>query len=78
MPRGRARRVAAVSERASPNCVSCPIPNQEDAVRRISDALGSALAADVTVKPAGPGYAATLQFDSVDEALAFAERLRAN
>ena len=55
-----------------------PHPDQEDAVRRISDALGSALAADVTVKPAGPGYAATLQFDSVDEALAFAERLRAN
>ncbi len=52
-------------------------PDQEDAVRRISDALGSALAADVKVKPAGPaGYAATIQFESLDEALEFAARLR--
>ena len=51
-------------------------PDQEDAVSRISDALGSALAADVKVKPAGPaGYAATIQFASLDEALEFADRL---
>jgi ParB family chromosome partitioning protein len=52
-----------------------PHPDQEDAVRRISDALGSALAADVKVKPAGPGYSATMRFESLDEALAFAERV---
>jgi hypothetical protein len=52
-----------------------PHPDQEDAVRRISDSLGAALAADVSVKPAGDGYAATMQFASLDEALEFAERL---
>jgi ParB family chromosome partitioning protein len=50
-------------------------PDQEDAVRRIADVLGSALAADVTVKPTGGGYSATLRFGSLDEALEFADRL---
>jgi ParB family chromosome partitioning protein len=52
-----------------------PHPDQEDAMRRISDALGPALAADLKVTPAGSGYAVTLQFTSLDEALEYAERL---
>lgn len=52
-----------------------PHPDQQDAAHRISDALGAALAADVSVKPAGSGYLATLTFGSADEALAFAEGL---
>ncbi|MBO0769234.1 MAG: ParB/RepB/Spo0J family partition protein [Solirubrobacterales bacterium] len=52
--------------------------DQEDAIARISDALGAVLAADVKVKSAGKsGFAATLRFDSLDEALALAERLGA-
>jgi ParB family chromosome partitioning protein len=63
---------------AAPRLRVLPHPDQEDAVRQISDVLGSALAVDVTVKPAGSGgYAATVQFASLDEALEFAERVNA-
>ena len=60
---------------SQPRLRGLPHPDQEDAVRRISDVLGTALGADVTVAPVGPGYAATLRFGSLDEALEFAERL---
>jgi ParB family chromosome partitioning protein len=59
----------------APKLRALPHPDQQDAVTRISDALGTALAADIKVKPAGRGYSATLQFNSLDEALEFAERL---
>jgi ParB family chromosome partitioning protein len=65
----------AATSGLAPRLRAVPHPDQQDAVRRISDSLGTALSADVTVKPAGTGYAATLQFGSLDEALEFAERL---
>jgi ParB family transcriptional regulator, chromosome partitioning protein len=51
-------------------------PDQEAAVAQIEDLLGSALGAEVEVSPAAGGrYRAQLEFDSLDEALAFARRL---
>jgi ParB family transcriptional regulator, chromosome partitioning protein len=52
-------------------------PDQQDACARIGDALGGVLGAEVRVK-AGPGgaYRAELRFDSLDEALELALRLR--
>jgi ParB family chromosome partitioning protein len=51
--------------------------DQQDACSRIGDALGAALGADIRVK-AGPGgaYRAELRFDSLDEALELAGRMR--
>jgi ParB family chromosome partitioning protein len=63
------------TETHRPKLRAVPHPDREDAVRQISDALGAALAADVTVKPAGPGYIATLTFASLDEALQLTEAL---
>jgi ParB family transcriptional regulator, chromosome partitioning protein len=51
-------------------------PDQEAAIRAIEDSLGAALGAEVEVSPASGGrYRAQLEFDSVDDALAFARRL---
>jgi ParB family transcriptional regulator, chromosome partitioning protein len=51
-------------------------PDQEAAVAQIEDSLGAALGAEVEVSPAAGGrYRAQLEFDSLDEALAFARRL---
>ncbi|HTX45662.1 MAG TPA: ParB/RepB/Spo0J family partition protein [Solirubrobacteraceae bacterium] len=51
-------------------------PDQEAAVAQIEDSLGTALGAEVEVSPAAGGrYRAQLEFDSLDEALAFARRL---
>jgi ParB family chromosome partitioning protein len=66
---------AAGGTEAKPKLRVLPHPDQQDAAARIADVLGTALAADLTVKPVGSGYAATLQFASLDEALEFAERL---
>ena len=52
-------------------------PDQEEAAGRLGDALGRALGADVRVAPRGEGYKVTLAFDSLDEAMALAERLGA-
>jgi ParB family transcriptional regulator, chromosome partitioning protein len=51
-------------------------PDQEAAARRIADALGAALGADVRVRPRGTGYKVELAFEGLDEALALAHRLR--
>ena len=52
-------------------------PDQQAAVDQIADSLGSALGADVAVRPAGGhGYRAELSFASLDEALDFVRRLR--
>jgi len=51
-------------------------PDQAAAIEQISDALGSALGIEVTVKPRGDGYRVELEFDDPDEALALARRLR--
>jgi ParB family chromosome partitioning protein len=62
---------AAKRHRARPSLHA----DQEDAIARIADALGAALGAEVAVAVAGPGYSATLSFESLDEALDCARRL---
>jgi ParB family chromosome partitioning protein len=52
-------------------------PDQAAAVEKIADALAAALGAAVEVAPAGAGYRAMVHFESLDEALAFAEQLQA-
>jgi ParB family chromosome partitioning protein len=52
-------------------------PDQVEAAGRLGDALGRALGADVQVAPKGDGYKVTLAFESLDEAMALAERLGA-
>ncbi|HLH14043.1 MAG TPA: ParB/RepB/Spo0J family partition protein [Solirubrobacteraceae bacterium] len=53
-----------------------PHPDQEDAARRIAHALGSALGAEVHVKPTRDGrYSAQLSFASPDEALDLVNRI---
>jgi ParB family transcriptional regulator, chromosome partitioning protein len=52
-------------------------PDQEQALREIADALGAALGADVSVKAAaGGGYRAELSFETPQEAIELARRLR--
>jgi ParB family transcriptional regulator, chromosome partitioning protein len=50
-------------------------PDQEDAIVRINDSLGSALGRDVEVTATAAGYRAHLSFESVDDALELARRL---
>jgi ParB family transcriptional regulator, chromosome partitioning protein len=50
-------------------------PDQVEAIERVGEAFGRALGSDVRVVPAGDGYRVSLAFESVDEALALAERL---
>jgi ParB family chromosome partitioning protein len=52
-------------------------PDQAEAAARLGDALGRALGTDVKVSPKGEGYRVTLAFDSLEEAMAVAERLGA-
>ena len=52
-------------------------PDQAEAAERLGDALGRALGSDVRVSPKGQGYKVTLAFESLDEAMALAERLGA-
>jgi ParB family chromosome partitioning protein len=70
------RRARAAAE-PDPPAPSPPHPDQEEAVMRLADAFGSALGAEVRVTPKGEGYRVALAFDSLDEALALADRLRA-
>jgi ParB family transcriptional regulator, chromosome partitioning protein len=51
-------------------------PDQVQAARDIADALGSALGADVRVKPTRDGYRAEMSFATSEEALELARRLR--
>jgi ParB family transcriptional regulator, chromosome partitioning protein len=50
-------------------------PDQIEAAERLGDALGRALGTEVRVRPRGDGYRVTLAFDSLDEAMAVADRL---
>jgi ParB family transcriptional regulator, chromosome partitioning protein len=52
-------------------------PDQAAAASEIADALGGALGTEVKVKPRGTGYKIELALDSLDEALALAQRVRA-
>jgi ParB family transcriptional regulator, chromosome partitioning protein len=51
-------------------------PDQEAAITQIADALGEALGCDVDVDASRAGFRAQLTFDSLDEALDLARRLR--
>jgi ParB family chromosome partitioning protein len=51
-------------------------PDQEAAAAEIADALAAALGAEVRVRPRGTGYKVELAFESVDDALALAGRMR--
>ena len=51
-------------------------PDQAAAMEQIADALGEVLGADIDVAPAGRGYRAHITFESLDEALDMARRLR--
>jgi ParB family chromosome partitioning protein len=52
-------------------------PDQENAVQQIADALGEALGCEIEVRAAAAnGYRAQLSFESLDDALALAHRLR--
>jgi ParB family chromosome partitioning protein len=64
------RRVRAGSSPGAPH------PDQEEAMKEIADALGAALGADVRVKPRGAGYRVELVFESFEDALALARRVR--
>jgi ParB family transcriptional regulator, chromosome partitioning protein len=50
-------------------------PDQEDAIVRINDSLGTALGRDVEVTATAGGYRAHLTFDTLEEALELADRL---
>jgi ParB family transcriptional regulator, chromosome partitioning protein len=52
-------------------------PDQEAAAAEIAEALGAALGTDVRVRPRGTGYKVELAFESADDAVALAARLRA-
>ena len=72
--RARGDRPAArsVRRRTSPSLH----PDQEDAIVRINDSLGAALGRDVEVTATAGGFRAHLTFDSLEDALELAERLR--
>jgi ParB family transcriptional regulator, chromosome partitioning protein len=51
-------------------------PDQAHAAEEIATALGGALGTDVKVRPAGTGFKVELAFESAEEAVALARRLR--
>jgi ParB family chromosome partitioning protein len=72
----RAREAAAGAPRRASRGRAVIHPDQEAAAREIADALGAALGAEVRVRPRGTGFKAEIAFDSADDALALARRLR--
>jgi ParB family chromosome partitioning protein len=74
----RARRANGEGERtARPRRRRAVHPDQEAAVVQITDTFGTALGRDVDVSPTpGGGYRIQLSFESADEALELASRLR--
>ena len=74
----RARAAAAPSGgRRRPRARPALHPDQVAAIELISDALGAALGREVDVAPArGAGYRVQLSFESLDDALDVARRLR--
>jgi ParB family transcriptional regulator, chromosome partitioning protein len=51
-------------------------PDQQAAADEIAASLGAALGADVRVRPAGTGFKVELAFQSADDAIALARRVR--
>lgn len=75
--RARARGNAGSVPRAPRKARADRDPDQQAAIDQIADSLGAALGVDVVVRPAGAGFHAQLAFESLDEALDLAHRLRA-
>jgi ParB family chromosome partitioning protein len=80
--RAREANVAAASGTAAKvggnaGAGTVPHPDQEEATRKIAEALGAALGAEVLVKPArAGGYRAEISFSTVEEAIELADRLQ--
>jgi ParB family chromosome partitioning protein len=75
--RARGANEAATASHARATMPAGAHPDQLDACAKIGDALSSALGADVRVKLSASGaYRAELRFDSLEEALELAGRLR--
>jgi len=75
--RARSANQKAGATRSRPRRRPALHPDQAAAVELITDALGQAFGCEVDVRPsAGSGYRVSLAFESVDEALALARRMR--
>jgi ParB family transcriptional regulator, chromosome partitioning protein len=73
----RARAAATASGRRRPRPKPALHPDQAAAIELITDALSAALGRDVDVAPAkAAGYRAQISFESLDDALDVARRLR--
>jgi ParB family transcriptional regulator, chromosome partitioning protein len=73
----RARAAATASVRRRPRSKPAIHPDQAAAIELISDALSAALGRDVDVTPAkAAGYRVQINFESLDDALDVARRLR--
>jgi len=73
----RARAAGAPSGRARPRAKPALHPDQAAAIETIADALGAALGRDVDVTAAkASGYRVQITFESLDDALDAARRLR--
>jgi ParB family chromosome partitioning protein len=74
-------RARSASDRPAPRestaAAAAEHPDRQAAIEQIADALSAAMGADVRVRGAAQGYTAQLSFSSLEEALEFAERLRA-
>jgi ParB family chromosome partitioning protein len=72
----RARAAAGRADGAAPaRSARAAHPDQIEAAARLGEAFGRALGAEVRVTPKATGYRVQLAFDSLEEALAVAERL---
>lgn len=72
----RAANAQAASGSASAASAKAIHPDQAAAASEIADALGGALGTEVKVKPRGTGYKVELSVESLDDALALAQRVR--
>jgi ParB family chromosome partitioning protein len=73
----QARRANTTGTAAGGRRVTAAVhPDQAAAASEIADALGGALGTEVKVRPRGTGYKIELALDSLDAALALAQRVR--
>jgi ParB family transcriptional regulator, chromosome partitioning protein len=68
---------APVVTKATTSKADADHPDRQAAIDRITDALGTALGAEVKVRGAASGYTAQISFSSLEEALDLARRLSA-
>jgi ParB family transcriptional regulator, chromosome partitioning protein len=74
--RARAAGSSSASRRRKPRSSPALHPDQQAAIDEIIDALGHALGREIDVSATGRGYRAQLSFESLDDALDLARRLR--